>query len=77
MLRRNPELRIRVVTGNTLTAAVIIKRLPRHVQEVFLVGSSEVSRAVALHLSTRGVRVLVRLNPEPCPQLSISELISS
>lgn len=60
MVWRNPKLRIRVVTGNTLTAAVVIKRLPKHVHEVFLVGSSDVSRAIALHLSTRGVRVLVR-----------------
>ena len=60
VVRRNPELRIRVVTGYTLTAAVVIKRLPTHVQEVFLVGSSEVSRGIALHLSLRGVRVLVR-----------------
>lgn len=74
VLRRNPELRIRVVTGNTLTAAVIIKRLPRHVQEVFLVGSSEVSRAVALHLSTRGVRVLMLTPSRRCFERIQSEL---
>lgn len=68
MVQRNPHLRIRVVSGYTLTAAVVIKRLPKQAQEVFLVGSKEISRGVALYLASRGVRVLV-IN-QPCPAVS-------
>ncbi|KAG0603744.1 hypothetical protein M758_10G117600 [Ceratodon purpureus] len=74
VVRRNPELRIRVVTGYTLTAAVVIKRLPTHVQEVFLVGSSEVSRGIALYLSLRGVRVLMLAQSQRCFERIQSEI---
>ena len=56
---KNPTLRIRIVTGDTLTASIVLDRLPKDVQEVFLIGSSEVSRAIAIYLCRRNVRVLV------------------
>lgn len=56
---KNKNLHVRVVTGDTLTAAIVLDRLPKDVKEVFLTGSSEISRAIAIYLCRRGVRVLV------------------
>jgi hypothetical protein len=56
---KNKNLRVRVVTGDTLTTAIVLDRLPKDVKEVFLTGSSEISRAIAIYLCRRGVRVLV------------------
>jgi hypothetical protein len=54
-------MRMRVVHGNTLTAAVILHRLPADCGEVFLTGgTSKLGRALALYLIRKGVRVLVR-----------------
>ncbi|XP_024973169.1 protein ECERIFERUM 3-like [Cynara cardunculus var. scolymus] len=55
-----PDLKVRVVHGNTLTAAVILKEIPLDVKEVFLTGAtSKLGRAIALYLARRGVRVLM------------------
>jgi hypothetical protein len=59
-VNKHKDLRIRVVHGNTLTAAVILNELPKDVKEIFLTGAtSKLGRAIALHLCQRGVRVLV------------------
>ncbi|KAG0556124.1 hypothetical protein KC19_11G028000 [Ceratodon purpureus] len=59
-VKKHPNLRVRVVHGNTLTAAVIIKTLPRDVKEVFMNGAtSKLGRAIALYLCCRGIRVLM------------------
>lgn len=59
-MNKHKDLRIRVVHGNTLTAAVILNELPKDVKEIFLTGAtSKLGRAIALHLCQRGVRVLV------------------
>ncbi len=59
-VEKHKNLRVRVVHGNTLTAAVIIKQLPEDVKEVFMTGAtSKLGRAIGLYLSQRGVRVLV------------------
>ena len=59
-MKKHPNLRVRVVHGNTLTAAVIIKTLPADVKEVFMNGAtSKLGRAIALYLCSRGIRVLV------------------
>ncbi|KAJ9559493.1 hypothetical protein OSB04_004653 [Centaurea solstitialis] len=51
---------LRVVHGNTLTAAVILNEIPQDVEEVFLTGAtSKLGRAIALYLARRGVRVLM------------------
>lgn len=56
--REMPDLRVRVVHGNTLTAAAILKKLPEGVQEVFMTGAtSKLGRAIALYLAERNVRV--------------------
>ncbi|CAK9260814.1 unnamed protein product [Sphagnum jensenii] len=59
-VEKHKNLRVRVVHGNTLTAAVIIKQLPEDVKEVFMTGAtSKLGRAIGLYLSQRGVRVLM------------------
>ncbi|CAM9001912.1 unnamed protein product [Rhodiola kirilowii] len=59
-VNKHPDLKVRVVHGNTLTAAVIINEIPKDVKEVFLTGAtSKLGRAIALYLCRRGVRVLM------------------
>ncbi|KAG6740821.1 hypothetical protein POTOM_056290 [Populus tomentosa] len=59
-VNKHPNLRVRVVHGNTLTAAVILNEIPEDVKEVFLTGAtSKLGRAIALYLSQRRVRVLM------------------
>lgn len=58
---KHPDLKVRVVHGNTLTAAVILNEIPQDVEEVFLTGAtSKLGRAIAIYLARRKVRVLVR-----------------
>ncbi|XP_073274485.1 very-long-chain aldehyde decarbonylase CER3-like [Primulina huaijiensis] len=57
---KHPDLKVRVVHGNTLTAAVILNEIPEDVTEVFLTGAtSKLGRAIALYLCRKGVRVLM------------------
>ncbi|WJX96725.1 Very-long-chain aldehyde decarbonylase cer3 [Trifolium repens] len=57
---KHPNLRVRVVHGNTLTAAVILNEIPQDVKEVFLTGAtSKLGRAIALYLCQKKVRVLM------------------
>ncbi|CAN6449649.1 unnamed protein product [Victoria cruziana] len=59
-VQKLPNLRVRVVHGNTLTAAVIIHEIPKDVKEVFLTGAtSKLGRAIALYLCRKGVRVMM------------------
>lgn len=65
-VNKHPDLRVRVVHGNTLTAAVILNEIPKDVKEVFLTGAtSKLGRAIALYLCRRGVRVLVSFFTNP------------
>ena len=65
-VKKHPNLKVRVVHGNTLTAAVILRELPQDVTEVFLTGAtSKLGRAIALYLCRKGVRVLVSLHQRP------------
>lgn len=60
-VQKHPDLRVRVVHGNTLTAACILKGLPEGVTEVFMNGAtSKLGRAIALYLVRRRVNVMVR-----------------
>ncbi|KAG1364419.1 very-long-chain aldehyde decarbonylase GL1-1 [Cocos nucifera] len=57
---KHPDLRVRVVHGNTLTAAVILNEIPKDVKEVFLTGAtSKLGRAIALYLCRKKIRVLM------------------
>jgi hypothetical protein len=59
-----PDLRVRVVHGNTLTAAVILNDIPEGTAEVFLTGAtSKLGRAIALYLCKKQIRVMVRRRP--------------
>lgn len=62
-MNKHPNLKVRVVHGNTLTAAVILKEIPQNVSEVFLTGAtSKLGRVIALYLCRRQVRVLVSIS---------------
>ncbi|RLN03563.1 protein ECERIFERUM 3-like [Panicum miliaceum] len=57
---KHPGLRVRVVHGNTLTAAVILREIPEGTAEVFLTGAtSKLGRAIALYLCRKRVRVMM------------------
>ena len=59
-VNKHPDLRVRVVHGNTLTAAVILNEIPKGTAEVFLTGAtSKLGRAIALYLCKKRVRVMV------------------
>ncbi|WCJ30188.1 Very-long-chain aldehyde decarbonylase GL1-1 [Euphorbia peplus] len=60
-VNKHENLRVRVVHGNTLTAAVILNEIdPNEVNEVFLTGAtSKLGRAIALYLCQKRVRVLM------------------
>lgn len=59
-VEKHPDLKVRVVHGNTLTAAVILDEIDDDVTDVFLTGAtSKLGRAIALYLCRRKVRVLV------------------
>ncbi|KAL0345974.1 UNVERIFIED_CONTAM: Very-long-chain aldehyde decarbonylase CER3 [Sesamum radiatum] len=59
-VNKHPNLKVRVVHGNTLTAAVILNDIPKDVSEVFLTGAtSKLGRAIALYLCRKKVRVLM------------------
>mmetsp|Transcript_58732 Transcript_58732/g.143667 ORF Transcript_58732/g.143667 Transcript_58732/m.143667 type:complete len:608 (-) Transcript_58732:612-2435(-) len=46
------KLKVRVVHGNTLTAAAVIQKIPSDVKEVFVTGStSKLGRAISLYLA--------------------------
>jgi WAX2 C-terminal domain/Fatty acid hydroxylase superfamily len=55
------RLKVRVVHGNTLTAAAVIQKIPLDAQEVFVTGAtSKLGRAISLYLAeTRGIRVVM------------------
>ena len=59
-VNKHPDLKVRVVHGNTLTAAVTLNEIKEDVQEVILTGAtSKLGRAIALYLCRRKIRVLV------------------
>ncbi|KAE8670978.1 Protein ECERIFERUM 3 [Hibiscus syriacus] len=59
-VNKHSELKVRVVHGNTLTAAVIVNEIPKDVKEVFLTGAtSKLGRAIALYLCRNRVRTWI------------------
>lgn len=59
-MKKHPNLNVRVVHGNTLTAAVILNEIDKDVKEVFLTGAtSKLGRAIALYLCQKRIRVMV------------------
>lgn len=73
-VNKHPNLKVRVVHGNTLTAAVILHEIPKDVKQVFLTGAtSKLGRAIALYLCTKNIRVLV-LIPIPITLINVLTL---
>ncbi|KAL8488719.1 hypothetical protein ACS0TY_024853 [Phlomoides rotata] len=59
-VNEHQNLKVRVVHGNTLTAAVILNEIPQNVTQVFLTGAtSKLGRAIAIYLCSKSVRVLM------------------
>ncbi|KAK1630926.1 hypothetical protein QYE76_005241 [Lolium multiflorum] len=59
-VNKHPDLRVRVVHGNTLTAAVILNEIPNGTTEVFMTGAtSKLGRAIALYLCKKRIRVMM------------------
>ena len=59
-VNKHPDLRVRVVHGNTLTAAVILNEIPEGTAEVFMTGAtSKLGRAIALYLCRKKIRVMM------------------
>ncbi|KAI3929737.1 hypothetical protein MKX01_025905 [Papaver californicum] len=59
-VKKHPDLKVRVVHGNTLTAAVILNEIKSDVKEVFLTGAtSKLGRAIALYLCRKRVRIMM------------------
>ena len=57
-VEKHPDLKVRVVHGNTLTAAAVLKKIPSDVKEVFVTGAtSKLGRVISLYLAERGVKV--------------------
>ncbi|RWR86246.1 protein ECERIFERUM 1-like protein [Cinnamomum micranthum f. kanehirae] len=63
-LLKHPKLKVRIVDGSSLAAAVVLKSIPQGTKQVLLQGSlSKVGYAITLALCQRGVQViLVREN---------------
>ncbi|KAF6162668.1 hypothetical protein GIB67_013282, partial [Kingdonia uniflora] len=60
---KHPNLRVRVVHGNTLNVAVILKELPEDTKEIFLIGvTSKLGIAIALYLCSHKVRVMYTMD---------------
>ncbi|CAI5471910.1 unnamed protein product [Closterium sp. Yama58-4] len=59
-LKSHPNLKLRLVHGNTLTAAVILQEISPDAKEVFLAGAtSKLGRAIAIYLASKGTKVLM------------------
>eukprot|EP00808_Paulinella_micropora_P005378 g79722.t1 len=59
-VERNPYLKLRLVHGNTLTAASVIVKIPKTVTTAFCLGAtSKLGKAISIYLAARGVRVLM------------------
>jgi len=59
-VKNHPDLSVRVVHGNTLTAAAILKTIPAVVRKAFVLGAtSKLGRGISLYLAKRGVTVVM------------------
>ena len=53
-IKNHPDLKMRLVHGNTLTAAAIIKTIPQGVTKAFVLGAtSKLGRGISLYLAKR------------------------
>ncbi|XVF68280.1 hypothetical protein PTKIN_Ptkin10aG0192300 [Pterospermum kingtungense] len=69
-IERHPKLKIRLVDGSSLAAAVVINGIPKETSQVLLKGKvSKVSYAIALALCQRGIQVAT-INEDKYKKLS-------
>jgi len=72
-VNKHPNLKVRIVHGNTLTAAVILNEIPANAGEVFLTGAtSKLGRAIALYLCRKKVQVLVSFQNKSTYKIEVS-----
>eukprot|EP00467_Chlorarachnion_reptans_P007669 CAMPEP_0114523174 /NCGR_PEP_ID=MMETSP0109-20121206/21149_1 /TAXON_ID=29199 /ORGANISM="Chlorarachnion reptans, Strain CCCM449" /LENGTH=812 /DNA_ID=CAMNT_0001704469 /DNA_START=365 /DNA_END=2803 /DNA_ORIENTATION=+ len=65
IVKKYPDLRIRLVHGNTLTAACVLNALPHSARRVFFTGcTSKVGRALAVRLAVEGKTVIMRTDSQ-------------
>lgn len=58
-IRKHPELKVRVVDGSRLAAAVVINSVPKTTTNVVMTGNlTKVAYSIASALCQRGVQVL-------------------
>mmetsp|Transcript_17941 Transcript_17941/g.26873 ORF Transcript_17941/g.26873 Transcript_17941/m.26873 type:complete len:762 (-) Transcript_17941:100-2385(-) len=61
IIRKYPKLRLRLVHGNTITAACVLHAIPDSTRKVFFTGcTSKVGRALAVRLAIIGKKVIMR-----------------
>lgn len=69
-IHKHPEMKVRVVDGSRLTAAVVINSLPKSTTKIVMTGNlTKVAYTIASALCQRGVEVLTLL-PEEYEKLS-------
>ncbi|EHA8587100.1 very-long-chain aldehyde decarbonylase GL1-5 [Cocos nucifera] len=64
-IQKYPQLKVRIVDGSSLAAAVVINSVPVGTKQIFLTGSvSKVARAIAFTLCKRGIQVMMAKKQE-------------
>ncbi|KAJ3690092.1 hypothetical protein LUZ61_019256 [Rhynchospora tenuis] len=64
-LQKHPNLKVKIVDGSSLVAALVIKSIPKEVEQVLLTGSlSKVASAIATSLCQRGIQVIMNQKQE-------------
>ncbi|KAJ1694009.1 hypothetical protein LUZ63_010707 [Rhynchospora breviuscula] len=64
-LQKHPNLKVKIVDGSSLAAALVIKSIPKEVDQVLLTGSlSKVASAIATSLCQRGIQVIMNQKQE-------------
>jgi len=65
IVNKHPNLRMRLVHGNTLTAACVLNAIPPSAKHVFFTGcTSKVGRALAVRLALEGKVVIMRTDSQ-------------
>ncbi|KAJ4784389.1 Fatty acid hydroxylase superfamily [Rhynchospora pubera] len=64
-LQKHPNLKVKIVDGSSLAAALVIKSIPKEVDQVLITGSlSKVASAIATSLCQRGIQVIMNQKHE-------------
>ncbi|KAJ3682380.1 hypothetical protein LUZ60_014953 [Juncus effusus] len=64
-LRKYPNLKVKIVDGSSLAAALVMKAIPQEIHQVFLTGNlSKVACSIAIALCQRGIQVIMNKKQE-------------